>query len=465
MRLQPMRRTTPPAVHTRQAPQQTPQKLPVQAPRHLPQQVLPQLVQPALSTACLQAHVPLGPLVAAKPPELGHTVPPEEGAIGPIVTEQVPLQGQQTGEVLALLENLEARMSLMSQMQETRQAIQRRAYAIEALQAAGEDAGGQHAVEEGAWTAAEGEVSMLDPAPVADPADVQREVLMEQLQAMETLQFQQQNAFKQVAAEATEGHAGEAVLGNASSSSDYFQHPAIKVEKKPWPLPSAACAPPFHAVARGANLALSDGGYLAERSQGCRQAVAIGSEPLQAQAWGWYFEVEVREVVDGWVGGLGIGFTGTPPSDLRRVPDKAWRLPRSAVIGYWGCVFVQGQERGTTWRADGLAEGSRVGVLATNEGRGDLIVFVNRRPVVRVAGALLGNSNSDINNGEDSANSGVPLWRLPLFPVVDVFAATRVVAVLREATPPPPPWYIDADMTSRSGSLCSAPVTPVSQQI
>lgn len=507
-RLHQARRLTPPAVQTRQVLQHTPQKPSTQPLRYMPQPVQAQTVQPYRTAKVLQseqqfadcgsvhyavapqvpmmtasqAHVPLGPLVAAKLAEPGHTALMEEGAIGPMVTEQVSLENhmfslenQQNGEVLALLENLEARMSLMSQMQETRQAIQRRAYAIEALQAPGDDVGGYRMHEEGQWIAVEGEEPVAHDtyvhatvAPVVEPADVQREVLMGHMQVLESMQTPQHNNLKQVATEMAESHAGEDVLGDASSSGDYFQHRAKEVEKKPWPLPSAACAPPFHPIVRGANLALSDGGYLAERAQGCRQAVAIGSEPLQAQAWGWYFEVEVREVVDGWVGGLGIGFTGTPPSSLRRVPDKAWRLPRSAVMGYWGCVFVQGQERGTTWRTDGLAEGSRVGVLATNEGRGDLIVFVNRRPVVRVAGALLGNGHNDISgevdNGEGSATAEVPLWRLPLFPVVDVFAATRVVAVLREATPPPPPWHIEVD-TSRSGSLCSVPLTPVSQQI
>jgi len=221
--------------------------------------------------------------------------------------------------------------------------------------------------------------------------------------------------------------------------------PQTPVARRTAPVPVGDHVLPFSPDACGVNLSLSEDGYLASRMRGCRQSVAIGSGPLPAQAWGCYFEVEVRETVAGWVGGLGIGVTGTSPEALRRVPDKAWRMPNSFIVGYWGCIFLDGKEHRTAWRSDSLCAGSRVGLLATRDGRGDLIVFVNDRPVVRADGALLGDG------------VGAPTWEEPLYPVVDVFAATRVVALSRRASPPEPPWYVDESLARPS-----PPGSPVS---
>ena len=57
------------------------------------------------------------------------------------------------------------------------------------------------------------------------------------------------------------------------------------------------------------HITLSPDGYCATRTQGCRQSVAIGSNPLVPQSGGLYFEVTVDDMVDEWVGGLGIGVT------------------------------------------------------------------------------------------------------------------------------------------------------------
>ena len=46
----------------------------------------------------------------------------------------------------------------------------------------------------------------------------------------------------------------------------------------------------------------------------------------------------------GWVGGLGIGLTQTSSASLRRAPDKAWRMPRTFILGYWGRAFCDGKE-------------------------------------------------------------------------------------------------------------------------
>lgn len=173
----------------------------------------------------------------------------------------------------------------------------------------------------------------------------------------------------------------------------------------------------------GVNIELSEDGYTARRTRGCRQSVVIGTTPLEPQDQGWYFEVVVRETVSGWVGGLGIGVTRTAPSELRRLPDKGWRVPNTFIVGYWGCVFLDGRERRTRWKADSLVVGSRVGLLVSGDGRGDLIVFVDDEPVVRADGVLQSAGRLD-----------------PLFPVIDVFAATLSIEVQRTATAPPKPW-------------------------
>lgn len=179
---------------------------------------------------------------------------------------------------------------------------------------------------------------------------------------------------------------------------------------------------PFSREICGANMTLSEDGYVATRTRGSRQSVSMGSSPLVRQADGWYFEVEVCETVEGWVGGLGIGVTLTPPSELRRVPDKAWRMPRTFVVGYWGCVFLDGKEHRTRWRPDALALGARVGVLV-HDFTGDLHVLVDGAAVVFVEGAL-----------REHLVAGVELY-----PVVDVFAATVSVALLPLASAPPVP--------------------------
>jgi len=182
---------------------------------------------------------------------------------------------------------------------------------------------------------------------------------------------------------------------------------------------------PFSQITCGTNIKLSEDGFTASRVRGCRQSLAIGSLPLQRQELGWYFEVEVKETVAGWVGGLGIGISQVSPSDLKRVPDKAWRMPNTYMVGYWGCVFLDGRERRTKWRADTLEAGSRVGLLVTGDGHGDLIVFVDDQPVVRADGAVPVGRGSSVES---------------LYPVVDVFAATLSVALQPHARAPPPPW-------------------------
>lgn len=205
---------------------------------------------------------------------------------------------------------------------------------------------------------------------------------------------------------------------------------------------STGMVAPFSRQACGANVTLSEDGLIATRTRGCRQSVVVGSAPLPRQQAGWYYEVEVCETVDGWVGGLGIGVTRTSPVELRRVPDKAWRLQSTWIVGYWGCVFLNGKEQRTQWRADALPAGSRVGILVSGDGSGDLRVFVDGVLVVSVEAAVP-------QTGSDNA----------LFPVVDVFAATLKVALRPGASPPEPPWGVAAlsPPGSPAGSVGSVP--------
>jgi hypothetical protein len=214
--------------------------------------------------------------------------------------------------------------------------------------------------------------------------------------------------------------------------------PALDLEEQP-------LTAPFSRQMCGVNVTLSEDGYVATRTRGCRQSVLIGSEPLARQALGYYFEVEIEETVEGWVGGLGVGVTRTSAGQLRRVPDKAWRMPNTFIVGYWGCVFLDGKERRTRWRADTVPAGSRVGILVSGDGSGDLRVFVDGSLAVAVEGALVDHMSPSVE----------------LFPVVDVFAATLAVALQPRSTPPLPPWGTGAATlsppNSPGASLASLP--------
>jgi len=199
---------------------------------------------------------------------------------------------------------------------------------------------------------------------------------------------------------------------------------------------------PFHPSTCGTNVSLSEDNYTVSRTQGCRQSVAIGSGPLARQKWGWYFEVTVRETLPGWTGGLGIGMTRTAPDQIERVADKAWRIPSTYVVGYWGCAFIEGEEVRVRWCSDRLQVGARVGVLITSDGDGDLIVFVDDKPVVRV--------NKRVHIESEAVEQ--------FYPIVDVFAATRAVTLSKYATTPDPPWNVEQGkmLSSRLSSRLSS---------
>merc|ERR1719424_892790 len=71
------------------------------------------------------------------------------------------------------------------------------------------------------------------------------------------------------------------------------------------------------------SLLLSEDGYTARRTPGYRQAVIMGSTPLERQPGGLYFEVRISGTSDDASGGLAIGITHTAPETLAGVPAKA----------------------------------------------------------------------------------------------------------------------------------------------
>lgn len=180
---------------------------------------------------------------------------------------------------------------------------------------------------------------------------------------------------------------------------------------------------PFSQEAVGLNILLSEDGFTATRNCGCRESVAIGSSPLSRQPAGLYFEVEVCQTVEGWLGGLGIGVTHTAPSQLRdhRLPDKAWRLPGTFILGYSGVRYLDGIEAPIDWQPDTLRVGQRVGLLVSGDGRTDMVAFVDGKEVARVP-------------GKDLRPAG--LRDEPLHAIVDVYNAVLAVKLLPDAVAP-----------------------------
>ena len=56
-------------------------------------------------------------------------------------------------------------------------------------------------------------------------------------------------------------------------------------------------------------------------------------------------------------------------------------------VGYWGCAFLDGEEFRTSWRADSLHPGARVGFLVTQAG--DIVLFVDGETVLQAGRFLL----------------------------------------------------------------------------
>lgn len=184
--------------------------------------------------------------------------------------------------------------------------------------------------------------------------------------------------------------------------------------------PASLTHAPFCHDTVGLNVLLSQDGYTATRSCGCRESVAVCKGPLSQQGAG-YFEVEVCQTVDGWIGGLGIGVTHSSPSDLKeqRLPDKAWRVPRSFVLGYAGNKYLNGKEGTVDWQSDQLRVGQRVGLLIDG---GSLFVLVDGQEVASVPEAEM--LSAGLRQDE------------PLYGIVDIYNAALSVRLLPGAVVP-----------------------------
>ncbi|CAJ1355935.1 unnamed protein product, partial [Effrenium voratum] len=98
----------------------------------------------------------------------------------------------------------------------------------------------------------------------------------------------------------------------------------------------------------------------------------------------------------------------------QRVPDKAWRVPGTFIVGYTGARYLNGREGTIDWQPEQLKAGQRVGLLIASYSQ-DLVVYVDGLEAARVPGAELKAAN---------------LGEGPLFSIVDVYNATLAVKLL-----------------------------------
>jgi len=118
-----------------------------------------------------------------------------------------------------------------------------------------------------------------------------------------------------------------------------------------------------------------------KRTQASVSAV-FGDAPLQKVAGlGWYFRLRINSDCSNWLGGFAIGVTLSSPSTLVPLPDRAARVPRSWLAGYWGRTFANGQERLSTFSPQALKPGDEVVFLVGLEG--ECSVFVNDEETCR----------------------------------------------------------------------------------
>lgn len=202
---------------------------------------------------------------------------------------------------------------------------------------------------------------------------------------------------------------GSAAGGGAEARSRERQIPIVAM-----PVISKPRVAAFSQDACGVNVTLSEDNLTAARRCGCRASAVMGSEALPRQSRGLFFEVVIQQVLEGWMGGLGIGVTHTPPGQLTRLPDKAWRVPESFVVGYSGSAYFNEKEQRISWQPDTLQVGQRVGFLITGDGREHLLIFVDDKEVLRI-------------DGGDLHAQG--LRDAPLYPLVDVFNAAQAIGL------------------------------------
>lgn len=147
----------------------------------------------------------------------------------------------------------------------------------------------------------------------------------------------------------------------------------------------------------------------------------FGDAPLvKMPGVGWYFRLRINSTNTGWVGGFGIGVTLSSHHALSTLPDRAARVPRSWLAGYWGRTFCDGHELPSIWKPQSLRPMDEVGFLVNLEG--ECSVFVNDEERCRFA------------------NPSVPVKTAAepeLYALIDVSAAATSVTFLNGAPPPP----------------------------
>lgn len=150
----------------------------------------------------------------------------------------------------------------------------------------------------------------------------------------------------------------------------------------------------------------------------------FGDSPLpRIPDVGWYFRLRINSGCSNWVGGFAIGVTLSKPSSLVPLPDRAARVPRSWIAGYWGRTFANGQERLNDWNPQALRPGDEVAFLVGTEG--ECSVFVNDEERCRFADPPVPVSQHMIAVEE-----------VELTALIDVSAAATSVTFLNGAPPP-----------------------------
>jgi len=153
----------------------------------------------------------------------------------------------------------------------------------------------------------------------------------------------------------------------------------------------------------------------------------FGNAPIKAVSDGFYYEVMVREVRDGFPDGLVVGVTTTNPAEVTEIPETVERIQNSWTIGYDGQMWDPAQDAMQTvdWDPSALKIGDRVGVLVTRT-HGEMLVFLNGEPQVSGPRGIPVTA-ADAKDGEPPK---------PLYALVDLLGNARAVSFLPGAEPP-----------------------------
>jgi len=165
----------------------------------------------------------------------------------------------------------------------------------------------------------------------------------------------------------------------------------------------------------GSEVSICPAGRVAARTRSAKSALVMGGSAYPPEC-GQYICLRIVEVSKSAVGALGIGFTCSPPDRSRKASERGYKLPNTAILGYWGCLVMGGLEYRLDWTAESAKVGDTVGLLATHAG--DLVILVNDITVVVIAAALPDDFRTN-----------------PVYPVVDLHGSTVAVELLSTRAP------------------------------